>query len=98
CAMLKAVPGFERQSQDDKWFESSVSVVKAAGKNRYILVAFDHCGRTWGNKDCPCIHADPVFPDAAPGQRVEIKGSLWFYEGEDIEAEIKRAEALFHTP
>lgn len=98
CAMLKAVPGFERQSQDDKWFESSVSVVKAAGKNRYILVAFDHCGRTWGNKDCPCIHADPVFPDAAPGQRVEVKGSLWFYEGEDIEAEIKRAEALFHTP
>jgi hypothetical protein len=98
CAMLKAAPGFERQSQDDKRYGRSVAVAKASGTDRYILVAFDHCGRTWGNKDCPCIHADPVFPDAAPGQRVEVKGRLWFYEGSDIDAEIKKAEVRFRTP
>ncbi len=95
CAMLGAVPGFEQQTHDNKTYGASVSVAKASGKNRYILVAFEHCGRTWGNKACPCIHADPVFPDAAPGERVEVKGRLWFYEGDDVEGEIKRAEELF---
>ncbi|MFP6581510.1 MAG: polysaccharide deacetylase family protein [Candidatus Hydrogenedentota bacterium] len=92
CAMLKAVPGFERQSQEDKQYGRSVAVSKAEGKDRYILVGFDHCGRTWGNAACPCIHADPVFPDAAPGERVEVTGYLWFYEGNDIDTEIKQAE------
>lgn len=97
CAMIGAVPGFEAQSNENKTFGTAVSVAKATGRNRYILVAFDHCGSTWGNKSCPCIHADPVFPDAASGERVEVKGRLWFYEGDDIEGEIKKAEALFQT-
>jgi peptidoglycan/xylan/chitin deacetylase (PgdA/CDA1 family) len=98
CAMLKAAPGFERQSQKDKQYGNSVAVAKALDTDRFVLVAFDHCGRTWGNKDCPCIHADPVFPDAAPGQRVEVKGRLWFYEGSNIEGEIRKAEIKFGKP
>ena len=97
CAMLKSVPGFTQQSQDGKQYGAAVSVAKADGLNRYILVAFEHCGRTWGNQACPCIHADPVFPDAAPGQRVEVKGKLWFYEGDDVDGEIARAETLFRS-
>lgn len=97
CAMLKSVPGFTHQSQDRKRYETSVSVAKADEMDRYILVAFEQCGRTWGNQACPCIHADPVFPNAAPGQRVEVKGRLWFYEGDDVETEIARAETRFRS-
>jgi hypothetical protein len=46
-------------------------------------------GMTWyddtlsliGNSAHPCLHADPHFPDLAPGERAEIQGSLLFFEG-----------------
>jgi peptidoglycan/xylan/chitin deacetylase (PgdA/CDA1 family) len=99
CAMLGAVPGFKAQTNDNKTMGISVATATSTTHpNRHILVAFDHCGRTWGNKSCPCIHADPVFPDAAPGERVEVNGRLWFYEGTDLAGEIAQAEALFKTP
>jgi len=88
CAMLKGAPGFTEQTLENKTFRSPVAVAKASGRNRYVLIAFERCGRAWGNKDCPCIHADPVLPDAAPGERVEVRGRIWFYEGDDIEGEI----------
>jgi peptidoglycan/xylan/chitin deacetylase (PgdA/CDA1 family) len=91
CAMLKGAPGFTAQTVSNKTFRSPVAVAKAGGRDRYVLIAFDHCGRTWGNADCPCIHADPVLPDAAPGERVEVRGRIWFYEGDDVEGAIARA-------
>lgn len=96
CAMLGAVPGFEAQTNDNKMMGTAVSVAQSTTHpNRYILVAFDHCKRTWANQNCPCIHADPTFPDAVPGERVEVNGRLWYYEGDDIEGEIAKAEARY---
>lgn len=33
------------------------------------------------NPNHPCVHADPKFPDLAPGERASIKGKLVFFEG-----------------
>ncbi len=96
CCMLKGAPGFNATSDEGKRFEGSVAAASGAQGNRWILVAFERCGRDWGNARVPCIHADPVLPDAAPGQRVEVKGRLWFYEGNDVDGEIARAQATFH--
>jgi peptidoglycan/xylan/chitin deacetylase (PgdA/CDA1 family) len=93
CAMLKGATGFAAQSGEGKIFRAPFAAAKASGADRWIIVGFERCGRAWGNAQCPCIHADPVFPDAAPGQRVEVNGRIWFYEGADIEAEIARAAA-----
>ncbi len=95
CAMLKGAPGFTALTKDNKTFESPVSVVKADDRNRYVLIAFDRCGRTWGNANCPCIHSDPVLKDAAPGERVDVRGRLWFYEGDDVQREIADAENVY---
>ena len=95
CAMLKGAPGFTALTKDNKRFESPVSVVKADAHNRYVLIAFDRCGRTWGNANCPCIHSDPVLPDAAPGERVDLRGRIWFYEGEDIQGQIADAARAY---
>ena len=46
--------------------------------------------RLWGNEQVPCIHADPRFPDCAPGETVRLRGWLSFYEGDDIRGEFKR--------
>lgn len=33
------------------------------------------------NPNHPCVHADPRFPDIAPGERASISGRLVFFEG-----------------
>lgn len=90
CLMLKAAPGFEEQNQERKEYEAPLTVVKACDADRYLLLAFEHCGRSWGNEKCPCVHSDPVLPDAAPGERVAARGRLLFYEGADIEGAKKQ--------
>jgi len=95
CVMLKAAPGFNEQTLDNKIFREPVAAVRSQDGNRWILTAWERIGRGWGNLSCPCFHADPVFPDCAPGETVRLKGRLWFHEGEDIEAEITRAAASF---
>jgi len=90
CVMLKAAPGFKEQNQERKEYDQPLAVVKALGADRYLLLAFERCGHVWGNEKCPCVHSDPVLPDAAPGERVSVRGRLWFYEGVDIQTEKKR--------
>ena len=48
----------------------------------------------WSNGLCPCIHSDPKFPDTAPGETQRLKGWLSFYQGRDIEGEMKRIDNL----
>ena len=86
CLMLKEAPGFNEQNQERKEYQPPLTVVRARDADRAILLAFERCGRAWGNERCPCIHADPVLPDAAPGQRVSVQGQLRFFEGADLEA------------
>ncbi len=85
CIMLKEMPGFAAQTNDNKTFEQPVTVVRSEDGTRAILIAFQDIDRCWGNKGCPCAHADPKFPDAAPGERHSVKGRVWFYEGDDVD-------------
>ncbi len=80
CVMLKGLRGFEAQAEDNKEFAASTATARAADGARRVSVEFEHCGRAWGNPKCPCIHADPVLPDCAPGARVMVRGRLRFYE------------------
>ena len=95
CAMLKGAPDFNSQTNDNKIFRSPVSAVRSAKGDRWILMAWDRCGRAWGNPEVPCLHADPVFADCPPGETVRVRGRLWFYEGSDIQRELERAQKAF---
>ena len=90
CLMLKGAPGFTEQSQAGKEYAKPLAVATASGARRHVLLAFERCGRAWGNPPCPCIHSDPVLPDAAPGERVSVRGKLRFYEGADLDGAKKR--------
>lgn len=90
CLMLKAAPGFGEQNQERKEYIPPLVVAKARDAGRYLLLAFEHCGRAWGNEKCPCVHSDPVLPDAAPGERVSVRGRLWFCEEADLPAKKQR--------
>jgi len=79
----------------NKIFRVSSVVVHLAGGERWILIAWERCGRAWGQPLVPCIHADPVLPDCPPGATVRVHGRLWFYEGKNIEQELEGAKVRF---
>lgn len=92
CIMLKAAAGFNAQTADNKLFKSPFACCHDADKKRWIITAWDSPHRQWGNAKCPCFHADPKFPDCAPGETKTLRGWLSFYEGSDIDAELTRIE------
>jgi len=94
CVMLKALTSFEQQTNDNKLFQKPYVACHNPDKSRWIITAWDPCQRAWGNPPCPCLHSDPQFPDAEPNKTVHLKGWLSFYEGQDIDAEIKRIDGL----
>ena len=96
CLMLKGAPGFNEQTEERRLFESPVAAVKHKEDDRWILVAFERCGRLWGNSRVPCIHSDPVLPNVSAGERVSVTGRLWFYEGAHVENEVKRARDVLN--
>jgi hypothetical protein len=95
CVLLKGAPDFNGQTNDNKIFRSPASAVRSLKGDRWIVTAWERCGRTWGNALCPCLHSDPVLPDCPPGKTVRVRGRLWFCEGSQIDAELERAQKLF---
>jgi peptidoglycan/xylan/chitin deacetylase (PgdA/CDA1 family) len=91
CLMLKGAAAFNNLTNDNKMFRNPAAAVRSAKGQRWILMAWDRCGRAWGNAAVPCLHSDPVLPDCSPGDTVRVRGRLWFYEGGRIESELERA-------
>lgn len=92
CVMLKNAHGFSLQTSENKVFKKPYVAVHDDDKKRWVITAWDPCHRPWDNKDCPCMHSDPKFPDCAPGETKHLRGWLSFYEGKDLDAEIQRIE------
>lgn len=90
CVMLKGATGFEQLTNDNKLFRSPYAACRDAAGKRWVITAWDHPHRMWGNPPCPCLHSDPKYPDCPPGETRRLKGRLSFYEGTDIDAEIER--------
>ena len=90
CTMLKGALGFNLQQSLETVTQDQFIAVKAARSDRWIITAWTPLKRVWSNPPVPCFHSDPVFPDCEPNQTVRVYGGLWFYEGQDVQAEIKR--------
>jgi hypothetical protein len=93
CGMLRGAPEFAAQSNNNKVFWKYYAACSNEGGNRWVIFAFTPPGRTWGNPPCPCLHSDPAWPDCAPGETIRARGRLSFYEGNDIDAELRRIDA-----
>jgi hypothetical protein len=89
CIMLKGAPAFNEQSSDNKLLVDEVACARSTDGKRWIATAWDR-GKPWENPPVPCMHSDPSFPDCAPGETVTARGRIFFFDGEDIKAEIQR--------
>ena len=94
CVMPKMAAGFASQTNENKVFTNPYVACRSEDGKRWIITAWESCNRPWGNEQCPCFHSDPKFPDLEPGQTHRLHGWLSFYEGDDIQAEFARIEAL----
>lgn len=93
--LLKGASDFDGLTNENKVFQNPVSAVASIRRDRWILLAWDRSGRTWGDSRIPCIYAEVVLPECNAGQVVRTHGRLWFYEGNDVTAEINRARQIF---
>jgi len=94
CVMLKAAEGFHQQHNDNKRTVGPYIACRDEAGGRWVLTAWKPNHRAWANAPCPCLHSDPKFDDCPPGETRAVRGWLSFFEGEDVEAEIERIEAL----
>jgi len=94
CIMLKGAPAFDALTNDNKRFVENAAAVES-DNGKWVITAWKPCGRTWGNEDVPCLHADPVFDDCPPGKTVKAIGRIWFYAGDDVYGELEKADLLF---
>ena len=88
--MLAQLKGFEQRSNDNKRFEAPFAACHDLSGQRWIIVGWERCGRAWGNPPCPCLHSDPVVEDCPTRESKRVRGWMSFYEGADIESELKR--------
>lgn len=90
CVMLKGAAGFDQQTNENKVFEKPYVAVRSKSGDKWVITGWEPCHRTWGNPPCPCLHADPKFPDCPPGESQRLRGWLSFYQGTDIQGEFRR--------
>jgi hypothetical protein len=58
-------------------------VLRSNVAERYVVFSWrEHSYSFVGNASHPCFHSDPWFPDLKNNSREEIRGFLWFYEGD----------------
>ncbi|RMF41978.1 MAG: hypothetical protein D6753_08545, partial [Planctomycetota bacterium] len=92
CVLLRGLPGFTQQSNENKLFRDGYAVAHSPDRQRWVISAWDPVHRAWGNARCPCLHSDPKFPDCPPGQTRWLRGWFSFYQGTDIDRELARIE------
>ncbi len=92
CVLLGHARGFEAQVDDNKVFAAPYAACRSRDGRRWVITAWQHCHSTWGNAKCPCLHADPKFPDCTPGQTRRLRGVLAFHEGAEVRSAFARLE------
>jgi hypothetical protein len=91
CVMLKGAPEFAATT--NRVLQSPYAAAGDAAGRRWVITAWSPPQRVWQNPPVPCLHADPQFPDCAPGETVRLRGWLSFYAGADVAGEFARIEA-----
>lgn len=98
CVMMAGALGFNAQEPLRNITAPPFVAVRAGNADRWIITAWEPNHRVWTNPPVPCFHSDPIFPDCDPGKTVTVTGGLWFYQGQDIQAELDRLNEILEVP
>ncbi len=92
CVMLKGAKGFNAQTNENKVLQGPFAACRSESGDRWVITAWQPLHRTWANPPVPCLHSDPKFPDTPPGRTNTLFGLVSFYEGRDIQSELRRLQ------
>ena len=92
CVMLKGASGFTAQTNENKVLTSPFVACRSDDGQRWIITAWEACQHPWANAPVPCLHSDPQFPDCAAGETKRLRGWFSFYEGTDLQSELRRID------
>ncbi len=92
CVMLKGLVGFNSKRRRDALVRGPLIAIRADRHDRWIITGWEPNHRAWANPPVPCIHSDPIFPDCGVNETVRVRGAMWFYEGDQIEAVLNQCE------
>lgn len=90
CVLLRGAAGFTAQAGAKTHLWKPVAACGDESQERWVMTAWLPCHRVWQNPPCPCIHSDPQIPDCLPGRTRRIRGILAFYEGDTVDAAMRR--------
>lgn len=93
CNMLKEMKGFDHQRGGNVVLSAPYAAARSDDGKRWVFVGWEPTHRTWNNPPVPCIHADARLPDCKPETIQRVRGFVRFYEGADVQSEIKRLRA-----
>jgi hypothetical protein len=96
--MLASLTGFDARTNENKVLAAPFTACKDGTGKRWVITGWEQCGRAWGNPPCPCMHADPVVEDCLRGEMKSVRGGLSFYEGTDVDTELKRLKEVAFKP
>lgn len=89
CMMLSALKGFEVNEEATRMNETTVAIHAKGDASRWVLLRFEaDAARVWTNPPVPCMHVDPELETLEPGAKTSVAGRAWFYEGDNIKAEM----------
>ena len=94
CVMLKGLAGFYERTNQNKDFAKPFAACRDRTGKRWVITGWEPCVRVWGNPPCPCLHSDPQVPDCPPGETKRARGWLSFFEGDDLDAELRRLRGI----
>lgn len=92
CVMLKAMAGFNQQTNSNKVLWGPYAACRSESGDRWVITAWKPINRAWANPPVPCIHADPKIPDTKPGEISVLRGLVSFYKGREIQKEFERLD------
>ncbi|HAR00255.1 MAG TPA: hypothetical protein DCR61_12980 [Verrucomicrobiales bacterium] len=78
--------------------QTPYALMHSEDRKKWIITTWERCLRSWANPPVPCMRSDPQFPDLEPGESHRIKGWVWFYDGEGVDAELKRLSRTHFLP
>jgi hypothetical protein len=93
CVLFRGASGFEHRTGENKVHASPFVACRASNGKQWVITTWEPVHRVWDNPPCPCMHSDPILPDCAPGQTTRARGWLSFFEGPDVQPELRRIAA-----
>ena len=97
CTMLKGLPGFNQRIKGNKIIHKNLVACRDEQGERWVIIGWQPIHRPWTNPPVPCMHVDPSFADCPPGETVEAKGIIAFYEGVEIIPKLEELTATQFT-